>query len=540
VKVFDPVEDARPDDRPWPPLAWPLESRVHLRGGVVELAQFEAGRDGDALFAALDHDSAWAHVAGRPPDAATYADQLVRACAQGRFPWVVRSPVSQTPVSPLVPLVKDPFDGGSDDPTPDFRPSEFSVAAFLPSGLAPFLSDQQEALLGCGPLYRTRCDVDGMDLLNTEASVLAQSWPGFEGTSGDWNLTDRREAQPGTVGFKGGPVCSRYEGGKIFVLPGCRGPGDAGYRRDQDGSTGGGVHPFTGQRWRSETAIVSWNLLMALTTFARPKDPLHPQIDEFDANRPFRHGACSLAQPQYCSTVSSFWIPFRTKRNDIRAGGNGRFGRRDFQWHDGTPLAVRFDKRNVLGFSLDFAEDVSKSNWSVEATWIRGVPYFDNDEQDGLTDVDTYNLVISVDRPTFVNFMNANRTFFLNTQWFVQYLEGYRSGFTANGPWNLLATFTVTTGYFQDRLNPALTVVYDFQSHSGALLPQVTYRFTSNFSTTVGLAAFWGGFQSKTAALNPIASLNRAGRDAYRDFVENGLSVIRDRDEAFLQVRYSF
>jgi N-acetyltransferase len=90
VKVFDPVEDARPDDRPWPPLAWPLESRVHLRGGVVELAQFEAGRDGDALFAALDHDSAWAHVAGRPPDAATYADQLVRACAQGRFPWVVR------------------------------------------------------------------------------------------------------------------------------------------------------------------------------------------------------------------------------------------------------------------------------------------------------------------------------------------------------------------------------------------------------------------------------------------------------------------
>jgi hypothetical protein len=279
---------------------------------------------------------------------------------------------------------------------------------------------------------------------------------------------------------------------------------------------------------------------MALTGFSQPDDPNHPQEDEFDADRPFRKGACSFAQPQFCATVSDFWKPFRTKRADILAGGNGRFGRRDFQWHDGTPLAVAFEKRNVVGFSMDFAEDVTKSNWSLEATWIEGQPFFDNDEFDGLTDADTYNVVISADRPTFVNFLNANRTIFFNTQWFVQYTDGFRRGFTANGPWNVLGTVTVSTGYFQDRLQPALTVVYDVQSASGALLPQVTYRFTSNFSATVGLSAFWGRFQAKTAALNPVASLNRTGRYANNDFVENGLSVIRDRDEAFLLVRYSF
>jgi len=32
----------------------------------------------------------------------------------------------------------------------------------------------------------------------------------------------------------------------------------------------------------------------------------------------------------------------------------------------------------------------------------------------------------------------------------------------------------------------------------------------------------------------------RAGRHAYRDFVENGLSAVRDRDEAFLRIRYTF
>jgi hypothetical protein len=99
---------------------------------------------------------------------------------------------------------------------------------------------------------------------------------------------------------------------------------------------------------------------------------------------------------------------------------------------------------------------------------------------------------------------------------------------------------TVTTGYFQDHLMPSLTAVWDFRSGSGALLPQLTYRFTSNFSATFGMALFAGRFQAKRAALNPVASLNRAGRHAYRDFVENGLAVIRDRDEAFLLVRYAF
>ena len=41
-------------------------------------------------------------------------------------------------------------------------------------------------------------------------------------------------------------------------------------------------------------------------------------------------------------------------------------------------------------------------------------------------------------------------------------------------------------------------------------------------------------------AINPIASRNRTGRGADKDFVENGLSVIRARDEFFLKLRYTF
>lgn len=54
-------------------------------------------------------------------------------------------------------------------------------------------------------------------------------------------------------------ACTRFENGQVFVLPGCRGPGDY---------TGGRLHPFTGQPWGSEMGILSWNQLAASAALA--------------------------------------------------------------------------------------------------------------------------------------------------------------------------------------------------------------------------------------------------------------------------------
>jgi hypothetical protein len=241
-----------------------------------------------------------------------------------------------------------------------------------------------------------------------------------------------------------------------------------------------------------------------------------------------------------CYAVQGFLDFTGVQRNDVRAGGNESFGRRDFVWAMGAPLVARFEKRNVLGFSTDWAEDFTKSNWSVETTWIEGTPFFDNDEVEGLRTVDTYNLTVSVDRPTFVNFLNPNRTLFVNSQWFFQFIDGYKKSFPGTGPWNVFFTLTVQTGYFQDRLNPSITSVYDFRSASGALLPQITYRFTENFSATFGLASFYGRSQFRRTGITQLGPANRVGSHAYKDAVDNGLSLLRDRDEAFLSVRYTF
>ena len=48
------------------------------------------------------------------------------------------------------------------------------------------------------------------------------------------------------------------------------------------------------------------------------------------------------------------------------------------------------------------------------------------------------------------------------------------------------------------------------RSNSGAALPDVTYRFTENFSASFGLAGFFGRQQGKVATLYENSLDNRA------------------------------
>ena len=79
--------DSRPDDVVWPQAEWPPPHE--LVGDHVTLTQFVPA-DTPELFAALDHDACWDHIAGRPAHAEEYAATLAQAPQAGRWPWVVR------------------------------------------------------------------------------------------------------------------------------------------------------------------------------------------------------------------------------------------------------------------------------------------------------------------------------------------------------------------------------------------------------------------------------------------------------------------
>ena len=83
--------------------------------------------------------------------------------------------------------------------------------------------------------------------------------------------------------------------------------------------------------------------------------------------------------------------------------------------------------------------------------------------------------------------------------------------------------------------------IYDQQSGSGGLLPKITYRFTSNFSATVGVNWFWGDTELRANPLLPVSSVDtQVGKHAYHQGVENALAVVRDRDEVFFRLRYTW
>jgi hypothetical protein len=550
--------------RPEDALAWHSANQSAFAMVCSSSVGFAAAIDANlAPFCAQSVFNATAVVAGIAPATTAFTNVLAGSPAVGSIVLLVLGGLVGTPAESVV-LGPDLVSGGDNllRPLNPGDPRNQQPGA-IPYGLDYSLSPEQRALLGCGPYFGTRCDGDpatgvgGIDLLNAEASALLQSFPGYPGAA---PLTTALSGpQPSTIGFAGGVPCLRYERGTVFKLPGCRGPADAGtygYDPAVDGSpvindtflegwtglpNGAPVtHPFTGAPFASEMAILSWNLLQGLVALSVPAERGTYRISDLDPNRPLRTDGCSFAAPQYCATVQSLFTVAGQERRDLRAGGDGRYGRVDFAWHGGSPVLLRYDKRNVLGFSMDFAEDRSGTNWSFETTWIAGSPYVDNDSESGIAHVDEYNLTVSVDRPTFIHFLNPSRTFFFNSQWFFQWLNGYERSFSANGPLNVLATFTVQTGYFQDRLLPSLTLVYDFQSGSGALLPQLQYRFTESFSLTLSLASFWGRFQEKVYPLRPPTLDYHVGRSADRSFVENGLAPIRDRDELAMRLRYTF
>jgi hypothetical protein len=249
--------------------------------------------------------------------------------------------------------------------------------------------------------------------------------------------------------------------------------------------------------------------------------------------------------PVFCRGVSgllgvtSFSLPAK------RAGGATGFGRRDFLWQGGQEVMLNHQKKNVFGFSLDFAEDITKTSWGVEFSWTADKIFGDTLTGSGQHNSDEYVLSISMDRPTFINFLNPNRTFFFNVQMFVKYFSDYHGGArrgmfgTSDGPFDTQIIMFFFTGYFQDRLGPRLVSVWNPPTNTGAILTQLSYRFNERFSGILGYNNFFGHVNQVEQRFNPVGP-GRTGHPDTTSETLRGIAPARNRDEIFLRIRYTF
>jgi hypothetical protein len=155
-------------------------------------------------------------------------------------------------------------------------------------------------------------------------------------------------------------------------------------------------------------------------------------------------------------------------------------------------------------------------------------------------------LSISIDRPTFFNFLNPNRSFFVNFQFFLRYLADYTGGRddkdgmfgVAEGPWDGLAMLFLNTGYFQDRLQPRFVFLYGPTTSTGAVISGVSYRWNDAFSTSLNLNHFFGHPTQLQQAYYPIALRTR--KDTTAEAITRSLAAVRNRDVGILTMRMTF
>jgi hypothetical protein len=253
-----------------------------------------------------------------------------------------------------------------------------------------------------------------------------------------------------------------------------------------------------------------------------------------------------LRSPVGCAGITGLAGATNQTMAQRRAAGDGTWGRRDFLWSGGQELSFNYEKRNVFGFALDFAEDVTKTSWGVETSWINNRFLSNGRRFGGLSQHDVITTSISVDRPTFFNFLNPNRSFFLNFQFFIQYIFDYDGGSRqrdgnyaqANHPFSVpIVTFTFFTGYFQDRLSPRMTTVYSPDTQTAGILWGLSYRWSGNFTTSLAANQFWGDPNSIQNSFFPAVA---RGNIETQSGSNRGLAAVTNRDTVFLNVRYSW
>ncbi len=250
--------------------------------------------------------------------------------------------------------------------------------------------------------------------------------------------------------------------------------------------------------------------------------------------------------PVFCRGVSGILSATTQTLPVRRAGGDGSYGRRDFLWQGGRQVEFNYQKRNVFGMGLDFAEDVTKTSWGLEFSWMANKLFANNLEYSGLSKSDELVLSISVDRPTFFNFLNPNRSFFLNLQMFLRYLPSYEGGRgnedgnygVAGAPLTGNIAFTFFTGYFQDRLAPRVTILYAPWESQGAVITGLTYRWNDAFSTSIGYTQFFGHIYEQQGGYFPISQYGSVAD--YSGPVLRGVAPVLYRDQAELRVRYTW
>jgi hypothetical protein len=151
---------------------------------------------------------------------------------------------------------------------------------------------------------------------------------------------------------------------------------------------------------------------------------------------------------------------------------------------------IEFPIVHLVGASADFYLDSIKSAMRVEFAYTDGEEFADTSKRRLFSESDVIRWVVGWDRPTYIRFLNPNRTFLLSAQVFGQHIvdhERYTNPFSGGKigfqDWdhNLIATFLFQGFYMNDRLQPRLIQAYDVRGKAYVVSPGVDWLINDSW-----------------------------------------------------------
>ena len=242
-----------------------------------------------------------------------------------------------------------------------------------------------------------------------------------------------------------------------------------------------------------------------------------------------------------------------------------------------SPYIIAFDidfpRVNLVGGSMDIQAESIASTFRLETALTHGEEFANTSRPEMYSKSRVWRYVIGWDRPTFIPFLNDNRTFLLSAQLFGQHLLDHEQ---QDGPWgkigmpdwehNHIMTFLIKGWYQNDRISPQIITAHDFKAHSSVVAPAVEWLPSDKLKITIGANYKFGdGAQQYSDArdINPWAPftglqglpggsvrpggpvgsnmpLGLTGFEPLGRFRAGPIGMANKENEIFVTVRYKF
>ncbi len=155
---------------------------------------------------------------------------------------------------------------------------------------------------------------------------------------------------------------------------------------------------------------------------------------------------------------------------------------------------IHFPRVTLVGASADFYVDPIKSAIRMEVAHTSGEEFADTSKSRLFSESDVVRWVVGWDRPTYIRWLNPNRTFLLSGQIFGQHILDHETQLSPLGEeigfqdWKngFIGTFLFQGFYANDRILPRLIMAHDFRAKATVLGPGVDYLINDSLRLIVG------------------------------------------------------